>query len=234
MEKERKYKISIIVPVLNEEEVLTKNSSHFNELKRNGEVIFVDGGSSDRTIELASRLGKVVKSKRGRAHQLNLGAKEVKGDALLFLHADCYIKSNALLNARECIGKGAIGGCFTQRLVSDLPVYRKIENKGNRRARERKIFSGDQGIFVRKDIFFGLGGFPEVPVLEDILFSKKLRKAGRVKVLDDKIYVSPRRWQKDGVFKTNILYTVMSILFLLHVPLEIIKVIYKDIRLRPE
>jgi len=87
---------------------------------------------------------------------------------------------------------------------------------------------------VRKDIFFALGGFPEVPVLEDILFSKKLRKAGRVEVLDDKIYVSARRWQKEGFFKTNTLYTIMSILFLLHVPLGIIKVIYRDIKSRPK
>jgi len=226
--------ITIIIPVLNEEEILTKNYDHFTDLGKDAEIIFVDGGSSDRTIELASRLGKVVKSKRGRARQLALGVKEAKGDALLFLHADCYIKSNALFNACKCMGNGAIGGCFTQRLDSDLPIYRKIEYKGNKRARNRKIFSGDQGIFVRKDIFFALGGFPEVPVLEDILFSKKLRKAGRVEVLDDKIYVSARRWQKEGFFKTNTLYTIMSILFLLHVPLGIIKVIYRDIKSRPK
>lgn len=230
MEKERKYKISIIVPVLNEEEVLTKNSSHFNELKRNGEVIFVDGGSSDKTIEIASQLGRVLRSKKGRALQMNSGAKETGGDVLLFLHADCFLERSAIPKACESVKKGAVGGCFTQRLDNEMPMYRKIEYKGNKRAKLTKIFSGDQGIFVRKDVFFGLGGFPEVPVLEDILFSKMLRKAGRVEVLDDKIYVSARRWQKEGVFKTNILYTVMSILLLLHVPLGIIKAVCKDTR----
>ena len=222
--------VTIIIPVLNEEEILTKNYDHFTGLGKDAEIIFVDGGSSDRTIELASRLGKVVKSKRGRARQMNFGAKMARGDALLFLHADCFLESSALHSVYECIRNGAIGGCFTQRLDSDLPVYRKIEYKGNKRARERKIFSGDQGIFVRKDIFFALGGFPEVPVLEDILFSKMLREAGRVEVLDDKIYVSARRWQKEGVFKTNILYTIMSILFLLHVPLGIVRAVCKDTR----
>jgi len=222
--------ISIIIPILNEEEILIKNSGRFDNLKKNGEIIFVDGGSSDRTIEIASQSGRVLRSKRGRALQMNSGAKQTRGDILLFLHADCFLESSALLNACESVKKGAIGGCFTQRLDNELPVYRKIERKGNSRARRTKIFSGDQGIFVRRDIFFDLGGFPEVSVMEDILFSRKLRKAGRVEVLDDKIYVSTRRWQRKGVLKTNILYTAMSILFSLHIPPGIIKVIYKDIK----
>ena len=229
-DKKKFTTITVIIPVLNEEEMLLKNANHFEDLKRTAELIIVDGGSCDRTIELASKFGKVLKSKNGRAVQMNLGAKEAKGDILLFLHADSFLNSNALSDASECINRGTIGGCFTQRLNNDLPVYRKIEKIGNIRAKKKKIFYGDQGIFVRSDVFFKLGGFPEVPVMEDMLFSKKLRRAGKVKCLDSIIYVSARRWENHGFIRTNFIYFIMLQLFSLHVPLRIIKYFYKDKR----
>jgi len=225
-----KLNISIIIPVLNEEEMLLKMSDRFSELKQTAEVIFVDGESSDGTVELASQLGKVLKGKKGRGVQMNLGAKKATGDILLFLHADAYINKRAVSSVRECIHKGAVGGCFTQRLNNKFAVYRYMERQGTVRAKKTKIFYGDQGIFVRRDIFFALGGYPEVPVMEDILFSRKLRRAGKVECLDDRIYVSARRWEKHGFFKTNILYNIILLLFSLHIPLRIIKYLYKDKR----
>ena len=222
--------ISLIVPVLNEEEVLRENFRHLEALKKDSEIIFVDGGSSDGTMEIAGKLGKALKSSKGRALQMNCGAREAKGDMLLFLHADSYIEEKTLSAAYERIKDGAIGGCFTQRLNNDKPIYRIIETIGNRRARARKIFYGDQGIFVRKDIFFNLGGFPHVSVMEDVIFSQKLNRLGRVDVLDELIYVSTRRWERGGFFNTNLAYMVMALLFYLRVPLSIIKKLYRDVR----
>ncbi len=222
--------LSIIIPVLNEESELRKLSNHFCELREVAEIIFVDGGSSDKTIELTSKLGIVLKGKKGRAAQMNLGAQAAKGDVLLFLHADCFLSKHALSSAHNCITNGIVGGCFTQHLDNARSVYRKISREGNLRAKKTKIFYGDQGIFVRRDIFDKLGGFPEVLIMEDVLFSKKLKKAGRTVCLDDPIYVSTRRWEKYGILRTNVNYKIIWLLFRLHVPLRLINYLYKDMR----
>tara|TARA_Y100000031_G_C8058125_1_gene309338 strand:- start:3 stop:674 length:672 start_codon:yes stop_codon:yes gene_type:complete len=222
--------ISIVIPVLNEEEILKENFERLETLKKVAEIVFVDGGSSDATIEVASKLGRVLKGKKGRALQMNLGAGEANEDILLFLHADSYIDEDSLIAASRCIKNGALGGCFTQRLKNDRAIYRFIEGIGNSRAKRRKIFYGDQGIFTKKDVFFSLGGFPEQAVMEDVLFSKRLKEKGRVEILDSPIYVSSRRWERDGFFKTNFLYMIMSLLFYLRLPAPFIKRIYRDVR----
>jgi rSAM/selenodomain-associated transferase 2 len=201
---------------------------HIHALKGHAEVVFVDGGSSDQTVEWASRLGTVLKSKKGRATQMNVGANEAHGEIFLFLHADCYVNKNALRSVRQCIKQGAVGGCFTQRLANDSPVFRKIEHEGNHRARMRKIFFGDQGIFVRRDIFQRTGGFPEVPVMEDVLFSKELARMGKTVCLSEPIYASTRRWNEYGFHKTNARYKLMWLLYHLRVPVSIIQHFHMD------
>ncbi|MDO8489515.1 MAG: TIGR04283 family arsenosugar biosynthesis glycosyltransferase [Candidatus Omnitrophota bacterium] len=223
--------ISIIVPVYNEEKVLSENEAEFTHLVKYSELIFVDGGSLDDSAKIASRYGKVIQSKRGRALQMNCGVNFAKGDTLLFLHADTYILSGALLSIEKAIEKnGYVGGCMTQRIDNEAFVYRIIEGQGNNRARRTKVFYGDQGIFVRKDIFWELGGFPEDPIMEDILFAKKLSKRGNTVVLPDKIIVSPRRWEKKGIIKTTLLFSLVFILYCLKVPLPKIKIFYDDLR----
>ncbi|NQS99825.1 MAG: hypothetical protein HQ595_01975 [Candidatus Omnitrophica bacterium] len=105
-----------------------------------------------------------------------------------------------------------------------------IEGFGNLRARLSKVFYGDQGIFVRKEIFLKLQGFPEVPITEDVIFSKKLRKAGKTAVLPNRIFVSPRRWEQKGIVRTALLYSLLNILFWLKVPLERLQSWYDDLR----
>lgn len=222
--------VSLVIPVLNEQDSLKKNFKCLEGLKKYAEIIFVDGGSMDGTVEVARGLGRVLKSRRGRAPQMNTGAKAANGNMLLFLHADCFLEGRAVEAARSALNNGAIGGCFTQRLTNERLVYRLIEGIGNRRARKDKIFYGDQGIFVKRDVFFSLGGFPDTPVMEDVLFSKALKALGRVEVLEDNIYASTRRWEKKGFLKTNLSYIFMMLLFYLHVPLPIIRSIYKDVR----
>ena len=109
-------------------------------------------------------------------------------------------------------------------------IYRLIEGLGNVRAKITKVFYGDQGMFVRKDIFLKLGGFPKVPIMEDVIFSKRLRRSGKTVVLMDKILTSSRRWDKKGIMKTSLLYSLINILFWMRIPLEKIKLFYDDLR----
>ncbi len=223
--------ISIIIPVYNEEKVLTKNSAQLKNLSQEAELIFVDGGSTDKSIQIAQSFGKVIQSKKGRAAQMNCGAKAAEGEVLLFLHADNIIFPETLTSMESHIkNNGFIGGCLTQRIDKNGIIYRVIEGQGNLRARLSKVFYGDQGIFVKKGVFFKIGGFPEVPIMEDMLFTKKLRMAGKTVVLPEKIFVSPRRWKKGGIIKTSLFYSLIAVLFRLGYPLEKIKLLYDDLR----
>jgi rSAM/selenodomain-associated transferase 2 len=223
--------ISIVCPIYNEEKILSKTAAHLERLSRRAEFIFVDGGSADRSVVVARQHGKVFHSKKGRAAQMNYGAGLAKGEILLFLHADTIVSTDALETIESKINEdGVIGGCFTQRIDNGSPLYRIIESQGNLRARARKVFYGDQGIFVKKDVFLKIGGFPEAPILEDVLFTKKLRKAGKTVVLPDEIIVSARRWEKRGVIRTVFLYHCIIFLFWLKVPLHKIKELYEDLR----
>jgi len=224
--------VSIVMPVYNEEEALSKNSFGLRELSQRAEVIFVDGGSLDRTKEIAGlfSFARVLFGKKGRALQMNLGGRAAHSEILLFMHADTLISPNLITSVENKIKAGFTGGCFSQRIDKAGAIYRFIEALGNIRARLTRVFYGDQGIFVRKDIFLKMGGFPEVPVMEDVIFTKKLRKIGKTAVLKDKILVSPRRWEKKGVFRTLLLYSLLNILFWLKWPLKKIKMLYGDLR----
>ena len=223
--------ISIICPVYNEEKILTEAAANLEKLSRQAEIIFVDGGSLDRSAEIAGGFGKVLKCKKGRAAQMNHGARFAKADILLFLHVDTVISTEALKSIAKSINEDSfIGGCLTQRIDNDSFVYRLIEAQGNTRARRRKVFYGDQGIFVKKDAFLAAGGFPEVPIMEDVLFTGELKKLGRTVVLPDKIIVSARRWERKGIIKTTLLFNLIIILYHLKVPLSKIKLLYEDLR----
>lgn len=223
--------LSIIIPIYNEEKALSDNPGYFKSLAGQAEVIFVDGGSCDASVRLAGEYGLVISGKKGRASQMNYGAGFSKNDTLLFLHADTRINIGTLISMEKKIREGAVGaGCLTQCIEKPGIAYRLIEIFGNFRARITKVFYGDQGIFVNKGLFMKLNGFPEVPVMEDILFTMKLRKFTKPIVLPDKIFVSPRRWEKSGVIKTIFLYSFLNILFWLKVPFKKIKMIYPDLR----
>ena len=120
--------ISIIIPIYNEEEVLSQNADPLRKLSQSSEVIFVDGGSSDKSRELAQGLGKVLASQKGRALQMNQGAKQASHETLLFLHADCYVFPDTLKSILKQISQGLIGGCLTQRIESKGLIFRFIES----------------------------------------------------------------------------------------------------------
>lgn len=223
--------ISVIIPIYNEEKILRDKSLYFTELAKYSELIFIDGGSSDMSAHIAGEYGSVLSSKKGRALQMNYGANFSQKDTLLFLHADTRISTDALISVEKKISEnGILGGCLTQRIDKKGLIYRLIESMGNLRAKITGVFYGDQGIFIKKELFNNLGGFPAVAVMEDVIFTKKLRKITKTAVLRDKILVSPRRWQKDGLIKTVFLYSFINILFWLKFPLDKIKKIYSDLR----
>lgn len=223
--------ISVIIPVYNEAKILEMNASFFDRLSKQAEVIFVDGGSADRTVEFAQSYAKVMHCEKGRARQMNLGASRARNDILLFLHADSRISSGALESIEKKIyHSGVAGGCLMQRIDKKGLTYRLIEAQGNIRARRTGIFYGDQGIFIRRDVFNRLGGFPDVPIFEDALFSGKLKAQGKTTVLSDKIAVSARRWEKRGVIRTTVMFNTLLAMFKMGFPLEKIKALYEDLR----
>jgi len=223
--------ISVVIPVYNEEEIFSKNENYFHQLSKSAELIFVDGGSTDKTLERVARFGRVMIAPKGRAVQMNAGAKAAGRDILLFLHADAYLDPRFLGRIEEVVNtQGYIGGCFQQ--VLDCPgiLFKWIAWTGNMRAKGLKIFYGDQGIFVRRDIFKELGGYPEVQLGEDVLFSKRLKASGKVGLLNNPIRCSPRRWLHQGIAKTFLLNIRITFGWMIGENIDNLSKCYRDIR----
>jgi len=222
--------ISIVIPVYNEESAIerTLKALPFGE---GVEVIIVDSQSDDKTMDIVKKYPvKIVTSPRGRAMQMNAGARIASGSILLFLHADCRIDNGGVLAIKEGIAKGYVGGCFTHKIDSPYFMFRLIELTGNIRSKVFGLFYGDQAIFVRRDIFEKVHGYPNFLIFEDAVFTKKMKRMGRVTVLNAKAYVSPRRWEKYGIMKTTLLNWALTIGFMMGVSTDRLAKLYKNIR----
>jgi rSAM/selenodomain-associated transferase 2 len=200
--------ISIIIPALNEAAGIAETLAPLQPLRARGhEVIVVDGGSTDATREIAAPLAdRVIASERGRARQQNAGAREASGGVLLFLHADTRLPDGAdelVLREMETAGRG--WGRFDVRLSGRHPMLRMVERLMNLRSRLTGIATGDQAIFVRADWFARAGGFPEIPLMEDVALSKALKAMGPPLCLRQRVVTSSRRWEERGVFRTMVL-----------------------------
>ena len=189
-------KITIIIPVYNEEKALPKLLNNIDKYKDKAEIIFVDGGSTDNTLDLIGDTYKVVHSDRGRAVQMKRGAKESTGDILLFLHADSLLPDNALDELREVLKQYQVG-CFGIRFddVNLWMMYCQIVS--NRRARVHRIVFGDQGMFLRRELFMEMGMFKEIPLMEDYQFSLDMREKNiRIGMTKHRIITSRRRYKR--------------------------------------
>jgi rSAM/selenodomain-associated transferase 2 len=200
-------RLSIVVPTLNEGALIAGLLRRLQPLReRSCELIVVDGGSDDDTCELAAPLAdRVMASETGRAHQMNCGAAAASGDWLWFLHVDSGLHEEPLRYLQAIVESPAEWGRFDVRLDADAPIFRLIETLMNLRSRLSGIATGDQGIFVRRELFERVGGFPGIPLMEDIELSRQLRRYRRPSGLRLRLIASARRWQRHGVLRTTLL-----------------------------
>jgi rSAM/selenodomain-associated transferase 2 len=196
-------KLSIVIPTLNE-------ASHIESLlaqlsDENVELIVVDGGSDDQTVQRASVQAQLVYSSTGRALQMNAGAAIASGDWLWFLHADTQLSQPLNAYVDEITQSSSVWGRFTVRLDDARLIFRVIERLMNARSCVTSVATGDQGLFVDRRLFAELGGYPELPLMEDVALSKRLRKVMPVNCSALSLITSARRWQQRGVLKTIVL-----------------------------
>ena len=223
-------RISVIIPILNEAKILEKTLSQLQPELGHHELIVVDGGSNDDSVRIAEKYGKVIISERGRAKQLNTGAAVATGDILIFLHADIWLEPGALAVVETALTAGYIGGGFRQKIDGKCVLYRLIEIAGNIRGRYLKVFYGDSGIFLPRADFEKIDGFPEIPILEDMEFSKGLRRLGKTTLLTPCIHISARRWEARGILRTTLNNWLITLLYLLRVSPEKLARLYRHIR----
>lgn len=216
--------ISIIVPALNEAAGIAAVLRRLQPLRQRGvEVLVVDGGSEDETCALAAPLAdQVLCSARGRAVQMNAGAARAQGEILLFLHADSQLPDGADDAIRSALAPGVgykapMWGRFDVAISGSHALLRVVAWCMNLRSRLTHVATGDQGLFVRADTFLSVGGFPPIPLMEDIALCKRLRRLGAPANLRARITTSGRRWEKKGVWKTICLMWSMRLAYFLGV-----------------
>ncbi len=205
-------KISIVIPALNEAATIAKILTNIHDLPQ-VEIILVDGGSSDDTIKISQALGvRVLSSAKGRAHQMNVGAKAATGEILLFLHADTVLPlgfeqmvRSTLQPPLEKYKTPPVAGAFTLQIDDSMPSLRSIERLVAWRSKWRQMPYGDQAIFLTAETFRSVGGFIEMPIMEDFDLIKRLQRLGRIEILAAPVITSARRWLQRGVWQTTLI-----------------------------
>ena len=203
--------ISVVIPTLNEEAAIGRAIRSCREAGP-CEVIIVDGGSRDRTVEIArGEADAVITAPRGRAAQMNAGAAVARGEVLLFLHADTVLPGGAVAAVLGALNDPAavIGGAFRVRLAASHGAGRYVRATLGitgrmiaARAAVSRSYSGDQAIFVRAEAFRAVGGYPEIPLMEDVELSRRMRRAGKTVLLPLTVETSGRRWEAWGPGRT--------------------------------
>lgn len=196
--------VSVIIPALDEAPGIADAVQSLREQGAD-QIIVADGGSTDDTCQRAAAADVVVNAARGRAFQMNAGAELATGDVLVFLHADCRLESGALAEAGRLLERRRVAaGCFRMCVAAPGRLYRVVDAVASARVRLGGIVYGDQGLFLRRELFGRLGGFPPLRFLEDVVFSRRLAMVGRVIVARSRVLVSPRRWRRTGLVRQTV------------------------------
>jgi len=217
--------ISVIIPVLNEAEGINGLITHLRGQEAGGsvEIVVVDGDPAGSTLQALSGAGVVtVKSGPGRALQMNRGAARAAGDILLFLHADTILPQNAFTHIQEAFQDAEyVAGCFDLGIRSARWIFRITERYVALRTRMTRIPFGDQAVFVRRDYFDRIGGYREIPIMEDVELMRRIRGRGDVIcIIPQNVSTSARRWEREGVLFTTCRNWMLQLLYFLGVPPE--------------
>ena len=225
-------KVSVIVPIYNEESTILSLKEQLYKVKDQAEIIFVDGQSTDHTLQLLGDEFVVLQSKKGRAAQMNLGAKYSTGDILFFLHCDSILPEDFLQQIKE-VAKTHLAGCFGIAFDTKSVLMKICQIISNHRIKDRKVMFGDQGIFIWRELFEEMGGYQELPIMEDYQFSLDLKER-RVKlgIARKRIYTSDRRFPKSTMGKLKIMWKMNRLrkLYRDGASIEKIHRAYKDVR----
>src|SRR5262245_36310521 len=223
--------VSVIVPVLNEEKSIGATLQPLTSLAPH-ETIVVDGGSDDRTCAICGQFPiKLFSAERGRARQMNYGASRASGDVLLFLHADTRLPASAWRDIASALSDSRhIGGRFDVELEGAHWMLKVIGALINCRSRATKIATGDQALFVRREVFERMGGFPDIGLMEDIAFCRALKRLGALACLRSRVVTSARRWESDGVWRTIFKMWSLKVCYLAGVSPMRLKRFYADTR----
>lgn len=224
--------LSVIVPMFNEEQTIVRTLRALRAGAPGAELIVVDGGSRDRSREIATgNCDRLIESARGRARQLNAGAAIARGSILAFVHADTVVPVDFAVQIKRALAQPTIGGGrFDVVLDNSALPYRLIGALISIRSRLSRTGTGDQAIFVRREIFRRLGGFPEIAICEDLEFTRRLKRAGKVACLRSRVITSARRWEQAGVLRTSLRMWTIRLLFLAGIRPEHLSRWYADVR----
>jgi uncharacterized protein len=226
--KSTRTKFSVIVPVFNEAALVRWFLQHLRDRAPEAEIIVADGGSTDDTAVLSTGLcDQLVRSQPNRAVQMNLGARAAHGDVFWFVHVDAEVPQGCLNEITRVLeDPKVVGGYFRIRLPRE-PVYRLTDSFAHYAGILLQMRCGDHGLFCRRTAFFDIGGFREMPLMEDVEFFRELQRRGRVMYSHKRILVSPRRYETIGPLRLTLAYGLITVLYIFGIPLSKLASIYE-------
>jgi len=226
-------KFSIIIPVVHEGERIHDLIESLNHLDsdKNIEIIIVDGTEEQDTLKaIHSNNAIKISSEKGRAKQMNSGASVARGEVLIFLHADTELPPRALKKIHFLMEQGdRVGGAFDLGIKSDKFIFKVIATLSSLRSRLNRIPFGDQAIFIQREFFNTIGGYKEIPLMEDVELMRRIKKSGnRIWIFYDRVMTSPRRWEKEGVVYCTLRNWTLQTLYFLGISPHRLAVFYKS------